>query len=147
MEKLGFVLDVEDGWPPVAVEHVWCEPIGSIYELRNAPFFLHGLAYGDRFTVRRNDDDGYISEFSVVQSSGHSLVWVLDQGTLTIDRFKPDLFALNCSIEGFARFRLHAIDIPPSADAAMIEALLDRLEAFGLAVAFPVWRHESPAPA
>lgn len=143
MEKISFALDNEDGWPPVAVEHMWCEKSDSVYELKNAPFFLHGLAVGDRFTGEPDSVNGCIFEFEVVATSGHSLVWVIDKAELRLDPYKPELLALGCGIEGFPTFDLHAIDIPASANPGLVCTLLDKLEDLGLSLAFPVWRHEN----
>lgn len=142
MEKVSFALDVDDGWPPVAVEHVWCEISDAVYELKNAPFFIHGLACGDRFTAKPDEVNGCIFEFAIVESSGHSLVWVLESGDLKLDEFKPELLGLGCSVEGFPAFRLHAIDVPVSIEARSAGEAMDKLEALGFALAFPVWRHE-----
>ncbi len=58
MEKRAFALDIENGWPPVAVEHVWCERIGAIYQLKNVPCFIEGLALGDKFSAEPNAVNG-----------------------------------------------------------------------------------------
>jgi hypothetical protein len=142
MEKISFALDVADGWPPVAVEHVWCEKAGTTYQLKNAPFFIQGLAVDDRFTAEPDPVNGCIFEFTVVESSGHSLVWVLEQGDLKLEEFKSELFALGCSVEGFPAFRLHAIDVPVAVDAKAVSDAVDRLADRGFSLAFPVWRHE-----
>ncbi len=142
MEKLSFALDVDDGWPPVAVEHVWCEKLGPIYELKNAPFFIHGLAVGDRFTAQPDAVNGCILEFTVLEPSGHSLVWVLERGDLRPDEFKAKLLALGCSVESLPAFRLHAIDVPGTVEAKAVSGAVDGLESLGFALAFPVWRHD-----
>ena len=142
MQKLSFALDVEDGWPPVAIEHVWCEKSGEVYELVNAPFFIHGLAFGDRFTAEPDAINGCIFEFTVVESSGHSLVWLLEREGLQLDDFKPKLLELGCRIEGLPAFKLHAIDVPASVEPMAVSEAVDRLEGLGFALAFPVWRHE-----
>ena len=142
MQKLSFALDVEDGWPPVAIEHVWCEKSGAVYELVNAPFFIHGLAFGDKFTAEIDPVNECIFEFTVVESAGHSLVWLLEGDNLKFDEFKPELLKLGCRVEGFPSFRLNAIDVPASVEPRAISDEMDRLESLGFALAFPVWRHE-----
>ena len=141
MQKLSFALEVEDGWPPVAIEHVWCEKSGAVYELVNAPFFIQGLAFRDRFVAEPDPVNGCIFEFTVVEPSGHSLVWVLEHGRFELDEFKPELLELGCSVEGFPDFRLHAIDIPASVESRAVVEAMDRLKSLGFALAFPVWRH------
>ncbi|MBU0829311.1 MAG: DUF4265 domain-containing protein [Gammaproteobacteria bacterium] len=142
MEKISFALDVENGWPPVATEHVWCEKSGAVYELLNAPFFIQGLAFGDKFVAQIDTANGCVFEFTIIDSSGHSLVWVLEPENLQFEDFKPALLDLGCSVEGFPAFKLHAIDIPSSVDTKGVGEAMNRLETRGFAIAFPVWRHE-----
>jgi hypothetical protein len=142
MQKIGFALDVDDGWPPVAVEHVWCEKAGLIYELKNAPFFIKGLAFGDKFSAEPDSVNGYVFDFTVVESSGHSLVWALDAGDLKFGEHTSEILALGCSIEGFPAFGLHAIDVPPSVEPRNASDALSKLEGLGFPLAFPVWNHE-----
>lgn len=141
MEKLAFALDVEGDWPPVAVEHVWCEKTDAGYQLKNAPFFIKDLALGDIFTAEPDSVNGCIFEFTVVESSGHSLVWVLDQGGQELEQYRDELSRLGLRAEGFPRLQLHAVDVPAATDREAVNALMDELEELGFAVAFPVWRH------
>jgi hypothetical protein len=141
MEKIAFALDTDDGWPPVAIEHVWCENAGSIYQLKNAPFFIKGLAFDDKFSAETDSVNGCVFEFTVVESSGHSLVWIIDQGGLKLGEYEDALLSLGLGVEGFPRFNLHAVDVPASVDCEAVNTLMDRLESLGFAMAFPVWRH------
>ena len=143
MEKVAFALDIEDDWPPVSIERVWCEKNGSVYQLKNAPFFIEGLARGDRFTAEPDAVNGCIFEFTTVESSGHSLMWVAEQEGLTLAPYKQELLGLGCSIEGFPAFQLHAIDVPPAVAHEAINAAIVKLDSLGFAMAFPVWRHAS----
>lgn len=141
MEKVAFALDTDDGWPPVATEHVWCEKAGSIYQLKNAPFFIKGLALDDKFFAEPDSVNGCVFEFTVRESSGHSLVWIIEQGSLKLQQYEDELLSLGLSIEGFPRFNLHAVDVPASVNSEVVNTLMDRLERLGFAMAFPVWRH------
>jgi hypothetical protein len=141
MEKLAFALDVDDGWPPVATEHVWCERIGAIYQLRNAPFFIKGLAVGDKFSAEPDAVNGCIFEFTTVEPSGHSLVWIAEQDGLELEPYKDELIHLGLSIEVFSQFKHHAIDVPASVDHRAVNNMMDMLQERGFAMAFPVWRH------
>lgn len=142
MEKIAFALDIEDEWPPVATEHVWCERTDAIYQLKNAPFFIKGLALGDKFSAEPDAVNGCVFEFTIVEASGHSLVWILEQDGLELEQYKNELFALGLSVEGFPHFNIHAVDVPASAERHAVNALMDRLEDLGFAMAFPVWRHD-----
>lgn len=141
MEKVAFALEIEDGWPPAAVEHVWCEKTDSIYQLKNAPFFIRGLALGDKFSAEPDAVNGCIFDFTVKESSGHSLVWIIEQNGLELEMVDQELLLLGCSIEGFPAYKLHAVDVPASVEHEAVNAVMDKLESLGFAMAFPVWRH------
>ncbi|MCE3603607.1 DUF4265 domain-containing protein [Massilia sp. P8910] len=141
MEKISFALDIQDGWPPVATEHVWCEKSGSIYELQNAPFFIKGLALGDRFSAEPDEVNGCIFEFATIEVSGHSLVWIMEQEGLELEPYKVELINLGLGIEIFAQFKHYAIDVPESIDRDAVNVMMDMLQDLGFAMAFPVWRH------
>jgi hypothetical protein len=142
LQKILFALEIEDEWPPVSTEGVWCEAKGNGYRLVNAPFFIKGLAYGDVFEATIDPVNEHVFEFKVIEESGHSLVWVLNNSNLDITSFKNSLLALGCNIEGFEQFRMYSIDVPPSVDTNEINELIDTTEQEGFAFAFPVWRHD-----
>lgn len=144
-EKVAFALDIEDGWPPVTREHVWCERTGSTYTMKNVPFFIAGLALGDVFRAERDPVNDCIFEFEVVWPSGHSVVWVMNNDGLDFSRPKKRLAEIGCESESFPQFSLFSVDVPADVGRAEINALVDSLEADGFALAFPVWRHEFAA--
>ncbi len=141
MEKIAFALDIEGEWPPVAVEQVWCEKAGSTYQLKNAPFFINGLALGDRFSAEPDAVNGCVFEFEVVETSGHSLVWIMERAGLKLEQYENELSSLGLHFEGFPRFDLYAVDVPATVDSDAVNSLMDRLETLGFAMAFPMWRH------
>ena len=142
MEKMSFALDVEDDWPPVAVEHVWCDKDGSVYELKNSPFFIRGLAFGDRFSAIPDSVNGCIFEFTLEKSSGHSLVWVVENEGTQLKLYESELLQLGCSIERFPSIQLYAVDVPSEVEHGAVNEIMDKLEGLGFGLAFPVWRHE-----
>lgn len=141
MEKIAFALDTDDEWPPLATEHVWCEKTGSAYQLKNVPFFISSLAYGDKFSAEPDSVNGCVFEFTLTESSGHSVVWIIEQGDLKLEQYEDELLSLGLSVEGFPRFSLHAVDVPESVNGQAVNTLMDHLESLGFALAFPVWRH------
>lgn len=143
IEKVPFALDIEDGWPPVATEHVWCERTGDTYALKNVPFFIPGLAVGDVFRAERDPVNDCIFEFEVLRSSGHSVVWVMNNDELDFSQPQTRLAEMGCKFESFPQFFLFSIDVPVDVGRAEINALVDSLEEDGFALAFPVWRHEA----
>lgn len=72
--KLCFALDIDDVWPPVSVEGIWCAIDDGAYRVENAPFFIHGLAFGNRFRATPDPVSEVIHEFTLASSSGHSLL-------------------------------------------------------------------------
>ncbi|MFG6431544.1 DUF4265 domain-containing protein [Pelomonas parva] len=142
MEMLLFALDVDDGWPPVAAEGVWCERDGDLYSLKNVPLFIRGLAVGDVFRAQHDPVNGQIFEFELVKSSGHSLVRVLNNDSLDFSLPEKRLLEMGCSLATFEKFSMFAIDVPAEVGRDEINAIVDSLEEEGFALAFPVWRHE-----
>jgi hypothetical protein len=142
--KLRFALEIEDGWPPVAIEGIWCATEDSVFRAENAPFFIYGLAFGDRFTASPDSVNGLIHEFSVVAPSGHSLIWALPAEPDVFAGFRRELIQTGCRIEGLQQFSLYAIDVPGEVKADDINPLVDRIERAGVPLAFPVWRHDCP---
>lgn len=141
LKKLAFALDAGDGWPPVYTEHVWCVKAGSIYELRNAPFFIKGLALGDKFSAEPDAVNGCVFEFAIVEPSGHSLVWIAEHEGLKLEPYKDELVHLGLGIEVFSQFKHYAIDVPASVDSEQVNRVMDMLQELGFMMAFPVWRH------
>jgi len=137
-----FALDIDDGWPPVASEGVLCERTGTDFKLVIAPFFIKGLAYGDVFKAELDPVNQHVFDFEVVEESGHSLVWMLNNSDLDVTALKSQILALGCSLEAFEQFSLFAIDVPPSVDKIAINGLVDSAEEAGFDLAFPVWRHD-----
>ena len=140
--KIQFALEIDDDWPPVSVESVWCDPVGTDFRLRNAPFFIKGLAVNDTFQAEPDPVNGHIFEFVLVDSSAHSLIWILNNGQADIDPLLAQFRDLGCSTEGLERFSLYSVDIPPQVADLPLNDLLDTAEKAGFDLAFPVWRRD-----
>lgn len=142
MEKLIFALDVEDGWPPVSAEGVWCEKVGQNYTLKNAPFFIPNLAVEDTFSAITDDVNEQIFEYNLEENGGHSLVWLMNNINLDLSGFFEKITDIGCFYEGLKRFSLATIDVPPGIDVKRLNEILDEYEGLGIDFAFPVWRFE-----
>jgi hypothetical protein len=140
--KLQFALEMDDGWPPVSSESVWCELVGTSFRLKNAPFFIKGLAVNDLFQAEPDPVNGHIFDFELLEPSPHSLVWILSNTQADIQLVLSQLRAIGCSTEGLEQFSLYAVDVPPEVEHAALIDLLDRAEGAGFDLAFPVWRRE-----
>ena len=138
--KVQFALDIEDGWPPVSSEAVWCDVVGTALQLRNAPFFIKGLAVYDVFEAEPDSVNGHVFEFTVLEPSNHSLLWVLNNTDADIAPTLAQFRELGCSTEGLEQFSLYAVDIPGKIPDSALNALLDATERAGFDLAFPVWR-------
>jgi hypothetical protein len=141
MEKVAFALDTDGEWPPFATEHVWCEKTGMIDQLKNVPFFIRGLAFDDKFSAEPDSVNGCVFEFTVLESSGRSLVWILEQDEVTFGQYEGELLGLGLSVQGFPGLGLYAVDVPAAVDGEAVNALMDRFEDLGFSMAFSVWRH------
>ena len=78
MKQVGFAVVADDGWGLTGSEHVWCEEVDGLLELRSVPFGVKGLAVGDRFRAEADPVNGCVFEHELVEPSGHSLVLVRD---------------------------------------------------------------------
>jgi len=141
MEKVKFALGIEDEWPPVSSESIWCERVGENFKALNAPFFIPNLAYGDIFSAIPDSVNQHVFEFEVVEESGHSLIWLMNTAKVEITEKLKEIFELGCKYEGFPQFNLIALDVPPKINIYALDITIESLESLGIAVAYPVWRH------
>lgn len=110
--KINFKLQPDaDGYPPVAVESLWANPVGRAFEIDSIPFFTSDATVGD-MVLAVPDQTGALWFDSVEHQSQHSLIRVVF--------FEPEcerlvaarLTALGCSTEGMKAFKLLAVDVP-----------------------------------
>ncbi|MCQ8847684.1 DUF4265 domain-containing protein [Alteromonas stellipolaris] len=141
IEKVIFALDIENGWPPVSAEGAWCERVNGNYKLVNAPFFIPDLAYGDIFSATPDEVNQHIFEFEIMEESGHSVIWVMNNKDIDTTFFVDMLKRIGCKVETLNQFSLMSVDVPPELDLDALDPLLDLHEEKGLEYAFPVWRH------
>lgn len=128
----------QDGWPPVAVESMWAEPLLvmlGLYSLRGVPFFLTGVSNGD--TVEgRIEEDNQIWATKVVRRSGHLVVRVGPNPdghqAKTAAKAVSVFEEVGISSESSGPpFWLVALDIPETSDLAVVKNLLRRGEESG----------------
>ena len=139
MEKILFALDVDDGWPPVGAEGVWCEKYEGHFKLKNAPFFIPNLACNDLFHAEPDSVNDQIFEFVVVERSGHSVIWFMNKKGIDISGLKSQLLEMGCNIETLSQFDLGTIDVPVGVNYKKLNKLVDLYEGKSLNFAFPVW--------
>lgn len=112
LRRMGFDLEVVDGWPPVSVETLWVKSLHSgKYQIDNSPFFVRGLAVGD--VVEGEGTSGELLRFlGKVSAGGHSTVWVMaltDGARLSV---AAEIKELGCYVESSPWQSLLSVDIP-----------------------------------
>lgn len=122
--KINFKLQPDaDGYPPVAVESLWANPVGRAFEIDSIPFFTRDATVGDMVHAVP-DQTGALWFDSVEHRSPHSLIRVVF--------FEPEcepsviarLKALGCSTEGMQTFKLLAIDVPADVELSDVQDYL-----------------------
>ena len=143
MENISFALDIQDGWPPVAAESLWCERTQGRFKLQSIPLFVRGLAWGDVIAATPDAHTGQVADYELVEASGHSVIWMLNPGKLEIDEFIAELQALGCKVvSGLLGYEHYAIDVPPGADIGALDGMISLWDELGLAFAYAAWRHD-----
>ena len=142
MNELLFVLDVKDGWPPVAVECLPCKPLADGFLIEEAPLFIKNLSAGDIISAKFDDERRVIS-WEHLKESGRSTIWLLRLAkTDSIMDVLEDLRALGCNTVRLPQFGCYSIDVPEECAIADVDACLAKLNHAEVAVAFPSFRHE-----
>jgi uncharacterized protein YfaA (DUF2138 family) len=145
--SLQFSLDVEDGWPPVAVECLPFEPCADgSYRLLKSPLFIKDLSVDDRVAVRLMDGECSVELWRHVFRSGRTTIWLLRlQRTGAIEQALDALRHLGCNTVGLDEFGCYSIDVPSDLKMADVDAILSVLNPGQVAVAFSSMRHPEPA--
>ena len=139
MSELLFVLQVEEGWPPVGKEGLNCTVCKGGYRVDVPPFFIKDLSVGDVITVQRNGA-GDIVAWSHVRKSQRSTVWILVNGDESIEDAIECLKRLQCNIERFTQYRYFAVDVPEECPVTSLDECLDSIGERARVV-FPSFRH------
>jgi hypothetical protein len=133
--RVAFDLVRQDGWPPVAVETIWCEPLGrGRYKVDNIPFFIRLLAVDDVVNAKGRGDD--LRRFTgLAQYAGHCTIRLIPADPVDVPAIRAELVELGCTSEFDGGHRLIAIDIPPAADIPAVKRAI-------LAAAGGRWEYE-----
>jgi hypothetical protein len=122
----------------IVSETLWAEHVGgNRFRLANTPFLVRGVSYRD-VVFGRCGRHGVLTFAGVSLRGGHSTCWLDLRAERDTERFRThwaQLHALGCSYEGNGQ-RSYAVDIPPSADFAVVEAMLEA------GVASRIWAYE-----
>jgi len=123
-----------DGWPPVAVETVWVEPLANgLARVDNVPFFIQGVSLDDVVELRPAADGPTDLELHrVVTQMGHQTIRVVGFAEGQTERAKRALHQLGCVVESAGVYELVAVDIPPDTDDEPVFAWLEQHTEQGL---------------
>ena len=118
--KVFFVLEQNEGYPPVGTEGLWATitPDG-FYELDNIPFYAQEVSYKDVIQAMPDVDNALYFK-QVIRRSGHSTVRVIVFDLNERDNLKRSLEELGCSWEGGSEPSLIAVDIPKNVNVSSV---------------------------
>jgi hypothetical protein len=141
VQSLSFQLEVEEGWPPVAVESLPFRVAGGGYECQVAPLYVKDLAIGDLIEAAY-DEDGTVSTWSHLRRSNHSTIWLLrTKSPNNLPDVLRRLRVLGCSTVGLEAEGSYAIDVPGELKLSVVDEVLATLDTNAVATAFPAIRH------
>ncbi|MBL8273542.1 MAG: DUF4265 domain-containing protein [Pseudomonadales bacterium] len=139
--ELMFKLTNEDGWPPVSVEGLPCEPLATGRKVLAPPLFVKDLSVDD-VILATFDDQGHVSSWRHLSRSRRSTVWLLRIApTDQIQSVLADVRRIGCSTVQLPDYGCYAIDVPETVSMGEVDGCLDRLDSSAVAVAYPSLRH------
>lgn len=138
--ELMFVLDVDDGWPPVRKECLRCIDLEYGYQIQEPPLFIKDLSVGDVIEVVWGGE-GEVVGWSHVEKSKRSIVWIMVSGDDSVTSAIECLKRLRCNVAEFEAYRYLAVDVPAECPVERLDECLDALNREGVSVAFPSFRH------
>src|SRR5262245_36668255 len=129
-EELLFELDIEDGWPPVAVECIPSVRVRDGYRVEVSPLFVKNLSAGDVISISK-DDRGNVLSWAHVRKSGRTTIWLLRiraPGNDDIADILPELRALDCNTVQLPQLGCYSIDVPAERSIHQVDACLSKLD-------------------
>ena len=135
----------EDGWPPVAVEGLWCQSLDDgHFRVETCPLFVKNVSVGDVITVQ-HDEQGEIVSHTLVTPSENSTLWIIFWNDGGVEPTLQKLRSLGCdtaTLEGYEP-KLCSVNVASSIAMPDVDAVLAPLEeAKQIAVAYPSFRHD-----
>lgn len=126
--KVAFDLpDDVTAWAPGSVERLWVAKtaVRTAVEVRNTPFYVRGIAFGDIVRVRADDDRRELVFDEFVAGAGNSTVRVIVMDKAAGPWVEDVLGRSGCSWEVDNTGVLWAVHIPADVDYRLVrEALL-----------------------
>jgi hypothetical protein len=141
--SLVFQLDVEDDWPPVAVESLPFRVAHEGYVAMVPPLFVKELSVGDVIDVTHEAGSGRVLSWRHVKKSGRSTIWLLRlKPSNAIETALAALRGLGCNTVGLEDAGVYSVEVPESLPMEAVDAVLGHLDSDSVAVAFPSMRHQ-----
>lgn len=138
---LKFPLEVEDDWPPVAIESMPLRKVSAGYQVQAVPLFVKDLSVGDVIAVDL-DDENTVESWRHVARSARTTIWLLRlKQPNGIDAALAKLRHLGCNSVALDAAGCYALDVPESISMESVDAVLGSLESDSVATAFPSMRH------
>lgn len=135
LRRMAFDLEVEENWPPVAVETLWVECVHGVgFRVDSIPFFVQGIAIDDFVEGRAGgagEPDSLLHFSRKVSWGGHSTIQVIMDRDEVTSAVKAELAEAGCRTEGSPWHSLFGVDIPESGLISVVHGLLDRRVALG----------------
>jgi hypothetical protein len=124
LRRMRFDLDIEDNWPPVAVETLWVEAVENArFRIDSIPFLVRGIAINDIVEGREDSADTPSAPLRFsrrIEPGGHSTIQVIVVADEVTSAVTHEVVKAGCRIEGSPWPSLFSIDIP---DGKLIDAV------------------------
>lgn len=137
---LDFVLDIDDGWPPVAKQCMACVRREDGYQVQAPPLFIKNLSVGDVVDVRFGDE-GEVVSWTHIARSARSTVWIMVSGDYMVSGALERLKTMGCNVVELEQYRYYAVDVPEECAVERLDECLNAFDNRKVSVAFPSFRH------
>lgn len=143
--SLEFPLEIEDGWPPVAVECLPFRRVPEGYVALVPPLFVKDLSVGDIIHVTCEPGGHRVLSWQHVARSASTTIWLLRmRRSETIRTVLETLRGLSCNTGASEVLGVFAIEVPAAVPIEAVDRILAQLDLDAVAVAFPSMRHREP---
>lgn len=141
-KKLTIRLTPEQAGPfPVSTESIWFEEMGSLFKVKNIPFFVDDISFDDVVALSRSSDDIF-EVVNVVKRSGNSTVWLYFKQEGNEQSVISKIKEIGCGIESGVIDHYYAVNVPRTCDFALIQEAIDaELAEERLIVDYPSIQH------
>ncbi|WP_168801576.1 DUF4265 domain-containing protein [Glycomyces buryatensis] len=121
-------------YAPAPAEKIWAAKteVKMEVEVRNIPFYVKSIAYGDIVRVRVDHDRRELVFDEFVAESGNSTLRILLKDQSVVSELQSVLRMHGCDWEIDANEVLLAVDVPATGDFRALSTALDELHEAGL---------------